>query len=564
MGDTAERSVSRDSVEKECPSIELFEEHSRKINFLRNIFRKVSRRGRILSFRSLGTKPLPPAVAGPRQILHATITAVSKIEPQIDDQQCPQAPVTDASTNNLFSKIKPCTDEVCKGSLPPALEYDRLSRKQEPESSEETTRTGSSTQEKAAEGTGSKVVSKEHSEAESASRRSSASQLLEKECPQTGDKIHALLSTPDSVEDQNTTQKHEIVLKDVSSPLSVLPRKDVGATMRPFLPASQSSSGPSQRPMPDFRELNPSLFEATRLQPRDALRSQWSEAWRIMINKRLMDLHLGPNIITNLRFCMMGSSPDPVKMKPTILLICPDMTKKVIEQKLTGFIKITVPPEVEFRIVIGKIKPSSGDKPGPYGLPFYLGGRLELDAFINQDSLTSMVGCQVRVRPEEPITGLYPTCTIGGVISIGNVMFALTVAHALFGVPTEPGLELPKKCGFVHSYEWSGNGSSEHAVPESDSSSAMDWMLIRLSSEFQLPNVVSRAGKASMTITGSLNVKDFEDSEVVICAGVSGTQLGFLSYTTSTITFGSVNYDVFHVALEQPIGMSILRQCCRF
>lgn len=369
-----------------------------------------------------------------------------------------------------------------------------------------------------------------------------------------------------------------------------LPTKDVVHTpsIRQELTNTSIPPGPLPAParshsrLPEFREIDKSLFEATRIQPQASLRAQWTEAWRTTLNKRLMDLHLGQHVITNLRFCMTGSSPDPASMRPTILLICPEVKRKDVQNGLAEFIKVAVPSCVDFRIVVGKVKPSSGgglDGVQEVGSQTDVGSRLDLEThIIYRDLLPSLVGCMVNVQvPSSLGVGYFRACTIGGMIAVDNSLFALSVAHSMFEseaivseeeILDNKDLEDPflQSCGFVDSYRWSRNGESmimaassgARITPQVESKAFLgtDWMLIRLRDGFQLPNLVY--GPTHRYIVGQINghrrVDELTDDEVWVCSGVSGTQTGFLSCTLSLVTYGSASYDVFPIMLEHPLG----------
>jgi hypothetical protein len=68
-----------------------------------------------------------------------------------------------------------------------------------------------------------------------------------------------------------------------------------------------------------FEERGENIFEATKLRPEKYLLTQWKNSGRQIIDKLFRDLHLGQNIITNLRLSMLGPAPDEKSMKPNHL-----------------------------------------------------------------------------------------------------------------------------------------------------------------------------------------------------------------------------------------------------
>lgn len=78
-------------------------------------------------------------------------------------------------------------------------------------------------------------------------------------------------------------------------------------------PISTGTKGTSEsvrhRTIPPFRAIDAGVFEATRLQPDENVQKNWA-IWKKTLNQRLMRLHLGQNVITNLRLGMVGSTQD--------------------------------------------------------------------------------------------------------------------------------------------------------------------------------------------------------------------------------------------------------------
>jgi hypothetical protein len=315
-----------------------------------------------------------------------------------------------------------------------------------------------------------------------------------------------------------------------------------------------------------FVKRGKNLYEATRLRPEKSLVGQWKSSGKRTVDKRLRDLHLGQNFITNLRLCMMGPEPDGKRMRPTIFIVCSDEnTIKRVENDLRGFINVSFPDSVDLKVVTGRLRLASGPR---RSLPSKRGEKMNLSVGVMAGGLQTLVGKRSSVFES---AANHPPCTIGGMISIGNSLYGLTVAHSMFeDIPVPPILDQPDllmPCGWVDSYEWSGNyrsgdpeadanRSSGSLATERDSRIAMDWMLIRLHSDYILPNrFMSSHYKTVHEITGFLSTADFSDDEVWVCSGFSRPQMGILDTTPSTIILGQVSYDVFSIFFEGALGM---------
>jgi hypothetical protein len=315
-----------------------------------------------------------------------------------------------------------------------------------------------------------------------------------------------------------------------------------------------------------FGKMSNDLYEARKLRPDENSIRQWTTSWKPTITKRLRDLHLGQHAITNLRFCMMGPSPDEKSMKPTIVVICAESNRKEVETSLASFIKISIPTGIDFKVASGSIKPASGGSSEviSQGDRSNLGARIRFTA---SENLLTLVGAQMRVQARD-CRALYPVCTIGGIIMVGDTLYALSVAHSMFGLALEVANYYSIldwiSLGKVKSYKWSGNEiAKEYALKDvslltddREEQTPMDWMLIRLGADFMLPNLFRDPnGESRQSITGSLKTVEFTDDDVCVCGGVTGTQCGILDTTPTLILYGQASYEVLSISLEHPLGM---------
>jgi hypothetical protein len=331
--------------------------------------------------------------------------------------------------------------------------------------------------------------------------------------------------------------------------------------------------------IPDFRQIQKGVFEATKLRPEPKIQTQWTTVWQATLNKKLINLHLGQNAISNMRLCLVGSSPDAESMRSTILLICPEAAKKrIIESNLKEFIKITISASVEFRVITRNVKLSSGGS----GLPSIGGSFVGLEVKLRKENegAKTLVGSVIRVQKAgfDSVESCFPISTVGGMISISGRFYALTVAHSLFSkalpVDQDDDEFAIHNCGTVDLYIWCGSDDYlEVAKMREACFEGMDWMLFSINPSHVVPNtyqvpVVSHSPHSSLEDSTNLyytpsNIWDidmlkprgaFIDEEVWICAGMTKAQTGYLDSLSSTITYGNASYEVFPIALESELS----------
>jgi hypothetical protein len=282
---------------------------------------------------------------------------------------------------------------------------------------------------------------------------------------------------------------------------------------------------------------------------------------------------------------MVGSSADESSMRPTILVICPESKKRIVENGLADFVRITMPTNVEFKIATGNVRLSAGEIEirHPTNEGHKKGDRTDLVVEVMLDErVHTLMGRLTRVQSDHQNKANYPLSTIGGTIRVGNSLYGLTVAHSMFRDATTTinpywkGVGF-RECGRVKYWEWSGNGDKSSQSVQSNldlkGGAAMDWMLIELSETFYLPNIyrvfesdvpqqvagyltTSELSETDHELSLILGIEEQVNDEVFICAGISGTQTGILSFDISSIIFGEGVYDVLCLSLENPLGIS--------
>jgi hypothetical protein len=329
-----------------------------------------------------------------------------------------------------------------------------------------------------------------------------------------------------------------------------------------------AQTGPEsvQKGIRPFVKREKNLYEAVRLRPQKSLLNQWRTSGKPTIDKRLKDLRLGPNILFNLRLSMMGPSADEKSMKPTILIVCDRYKVKDVENSLKEFVRISFPDYVEFKVIPGSVRLAAG---ALCGFPSNPGDRTNLEVYTSSHGgafpflgTAGSMKLPKELNQRAEIT-MYEMCTIGGMISIGDLPYGLTVAHSMregWTTMIDSGQSIGSHCGRVGFYEWSGD---EYIDAEALSTStsrgrepavAMDWMLVQLDHRYVASNTFrSQDGTVEQNVTGFVRTSELPDDEVWIFS--SNPQIGILDSTPSTIIFGQVSYEVFSIALVFPLGM---------
>ncbi|KAH6672945.1 hypothetical protein B0J14DRAFT_700932 [Halenospora varia] len=349
--------------------------------------------------------------------------------------------------------------------------------------------------------------------------------------------------------------------------------------------------------IPDFVQIGRDLYEATRLRPDETLKTEWNDVWRKVLNRRLLTLRLGQDLVTNVRFSMVGKLPKEEHMKPTILLICPgsESQRKRLQKKLSSFIETTIPSRVGFKISAGDLRRSSGSANNAC----CEGGAPSLASLVDaQWGQVCLMGMMARFRDESERFS-----TIGGFIIVGNCTYALTTAHSLFSDPDDyNNISMLRSLGFdiiqdssgedirerilaveeakalahsqqregktpdppvpaqgsslrqlepfgsIDKYKWSGNHGNDKELSQ-------DWLTIDVTQESPCLNKFWRPGSSDHTdVQDFIKERDLVDGEVIVCAGMTGCILGILNADPCSIVYGSMVYNVYSIALEAPLS----------
>jgi hypothetical protein len=371
---------------------------------------------------------------------------------------------------------------------------------------------------------------------------------------------------------------------------------DVNPSLKPieFVPISgpalQKEGNSLWRRVAAFITFDENVYWARDLQAQAHLIREWNEIWYPQFHDRLLYLGLGPDIL-GMQLIMAGPAEDITSMRPTILVLCPKGRRRTFETTLATFI----PDGLKLKVVGRDVVLCSAS----VGLPSKPGERTGclVEAKYDAENL-SAVGRVTRVLSGPAGGSCFPESTIGGIISVGDLLFAITTAHSMFkkavAVPNDTvavgdiedssnlNRENFRACGYVETYEWSGTSASPIAklLSSNRQGLGMDWVLIRIVEDFCYPNRFKRTlnevelgqngatrdnralngdGHAQesnyVAIAGFLKMEELTNREVWVCAGVSGTQVGILSTTCASIVHGQTTFEVRSLALERPLGM---------
>jgi hypothetical protein len=347
-------------------------------------------------------------------------------------------------------------------------------------------------------------------------------------------------------------------------------RQSFKSTTRPvhFVPIAEKASrqkGKSLwRRIAAFISFDENLYWARDLPVEPVLVKQWEDVWYQMLDDRLHFLGFGSDLIS-LQLVMAGPEANTSCMVPTVLLLCTKSRKRYIEDGLVRFI----PESLQLKIVGKDVKLSSAE----IGTPSQPGDRTGCPVEAQYDENTpSLVGHLARILKIFPDSGgwkSFPASTVGGIISVGSTLFAMTTAHSMFNETTSINLPAATSTskgfrgfGVIESYEWSGAPSRAELLLEKtffdhEKVVAMDWALVRVRDIGSLPNmfkVPEPEFEDYEHIVGFLKVEELLTGEVWICAGATGVQLGILNSTSASIVFGQATFKVRSIALEHPLG----------
>lgn len=228
------------------------------------------------------------------------------------------------------------------------------------------------------------------------------------------------------------------------------------------------------------------------------------------------------------------------------------------------FIRVSFSDHVEFRVIPGRVRLASGSL---CGVLSKLGDRMKIPVFTSSPSGSfPLLGTAWSLNSAGEFI-MYETSTIGGIISIGDWVYGLTVAHSVREAKTTMHLRPPESsCGTIEFYEWSGDDDTEREamlgflIGGNEPAVGMDWMLVDLDQDYVAFNTFkSLDGTVQQRVARSLKISELLDDEVWIVS--RRPQIGILD-CTPTVILGQVSYDVFSIALEVPLGECIFFSFC--
>jgi hypothetical protein len=303
-----------------------------------------------------------------------------------------------------------------------------------------------------------------------------------------------------------------------------------------------------------FRRFSENVYLATRISPGSEYVKQWEEKWEPTLKQEMYDLIIDQNDIFTFDLRMTGPNDDAVSMKPTILVICDESHKNSIENKLGSLVKQTVPKDVRFQVIGKRI--STASPSGEQSRDF--DGDLRVEFKASNYPLETLMGSVARIHSHENIRSApgFALSTIGGLVAVGDKLYALTTAHSLFQGfsyvdPTSSGF---KPCGKVQSYKW-----LEHASEKSFQNrlkTSMDWALISIPDELAFPNhfLIDKATGVGGQVVGFARNDEFLAEEDVWICSSSETQCGILNSTSVSFHLDSATFKVRTVMLEHCLG----------
>ncbi|PVH88703.1 hypothetical protein DL98DRAFT_622199 [Cadophora sp. DSE1049] len=336
-----------------------------------------------------------------------------------------------------------------------------------------------------------------------------------------------------------------------------------------YVPGSSFHSDGTRRRIPNFRSLGENLYQATRMKPDVSYTALFDTKWDQIFRDKIRLLSVDHADLFVLELRMLGSSPRQESMKPTMLIICNETVQQTLRSGLSSLRKEIVPKEIQF-VVIGKnVELDSPGRTVPEDFQPRTGLRVELyPAGRGHD--TALVGSSARIRPRPSGGPRFAPSTIGGTISVGGSLYALTTAHSLFRLAEESHTSNTTNNGSkseilshgtIRFYHWMHETSWTQELapgwPPKQSSPPMDWVLISLN-KIRLPRIGQLTRDRSpgvIDVSGFLETRDFRGVEDVwILGGVTGTQSGVLNSTRATFMFNGAAFDVYSIALEFPLA----------
>jgi hypothetical protein len=326
-------------------------------------------------------------------------------------------------------------------------------------------------------------------------------------------------------------------------------------------PNSQSGRRSIWGKVQAFRRFSENVYLATGISPSSEYVKQWQEKWEPTFRQEIYDLIIDQNDIFTFDLRMAGPSEDAASMKPTILVICNESHKNSIENKLGALVKQTVPKEVRFQVIGRRI--STASPSGEQSMDFD-GIDLSVEFKASNYPLETLMGSAARIYSHENIRSApgFALSTIGGLVAVGNELYALTTAHSLFkgfsyGYPTSSDF---KPCGKVQRYKWLEHASEKPFQNRLET--PMDWALISIPDELAFPNhfLIDKATRVGGQVVGFARNKEFLSEEDVWICSSSETQCGILSSTSVSFYLDGAMFKARTVMLEHCLGRLLSSQ----
>ena len=304
-----------------------------------------------------------------------------------------------------------------------------------------------------------------------------------------------------------------------------------------------------------FRRFGENVYLATRISPGSEYVKQWQEKWEPTLKQEMYDPIIDQNDIFTSDPRTAGPSDDAASMKPTTLVICDESHKNSIENKLGPLVKQTVPKDVRFQVIGKRI--STASPSGEQSRDFD-GIDLHVEFKASNYPLETLMGSVARIYSHENIRSApgFALSTIGGLVAVGDKLYALTTAHSLFkgflyGNPTSSGF---KPCGKVQSYKWLEHASEKPFQNRLET--PMDWALISIPDKLAFPNhfLIDKATGVGGQVVGFARNDEFLTEEDVWICSSSKTQCGILSSTSVSFHTDNATFKVRTVMLEHCLG----------
>ena len=184
-------------------------------------------------------------------------------------------------------------------------------------------------------------------------------------------------------------------------------------------------------------------------------------------------------------------------------------------------------------------------------------------------TMRTLCGAQITLasnRLEPAADPLVWTC--GGLISVEDRIYALTVSHPLKSQRHEQGKTDPKENPSEQAFSNQAWGDFGQIAALAESESCLgpknnDWMLLEVKKHMQLPNI-SFYNNYVKADTGVQSVSHDADLMRIACKLLTshGIVAGKIVQGSSYLNFGSITLRALQVLIEEPLGM--LAEICHY